>query len=374
MRPLRILVMNNYPLGRTWDEVRRGDKPDHHLYGLNHLQAMGHEIRIVDGDGARLLRRLGDTLRALRSPVQPGPPHRLWAAWRGLPEADVVYAPCGGEIDALAWLRACGWLHTPLVALQHHALNPGRLAALREPLVRALVRGVDAFPALSARAAAEINARVPAGEAPKSAPLAWGPDAVFYPVAEGPGHGALAAGRTGRDFATFALGAARAGVAATVIGAPGPWLHAGPFGPTVRLKLPPANAMLGYRELMPAHAAARVIAIPLHASPDALAGLTSLADALALGRPVVMTRNAFVDLDLEAEGIGHWVAPGDVDGWAAALAWFEQHPAQAQAMGRRARRLVTDGDWNSRRFAERVARLLEAAVAGRAPAEAAVVT
>lgn len=363
MPGLRILVMNNYPLDATWEEVRRGDKPDHHLYGVNHLQARGHTLRFVDGGQARALRRLGAWLRRLRSPVHPGPPDRLWAALRGLRDADVLYAPCGGELDALAWLRALGLLRTPLVALQHHALNPGRLAWVREPLVRALVRGVDAFPALSARAAAEINRRLPRGAAPRSQPLAWGPDADFYPVAQGPGHGALAAGRTGRDFETFARGAARAGVAATVIGPAGAGLPAAPAGPTVRVQAVPPGQVLGYRELMPAHLAARVIAIPLHASPDALAGLTSLADALALGRPVVMTRNAFVDLDLEAEGIGRWVAPGDVAGWAEALAWFDRHPDEAEAMGRRARRLVDEGGWNSQRFGARIAGLIETVAA-----------
>ena len=83
-------------------------------------------------------------------------------------------------------------------------------------------------------------------------------------------------------------------------------------------------------------------AIPLFAD-NRLYGLNSLADALALGKPVIMTRIPEMGLDIEAEGIGRWVAPGDVAGWRAAIAFFDEHPEEAVAMGARARALVDDG-------------------------------
>jgi glycosyltransferase involved in cell wall biosynthesis len=110
--------------------------------------------------------------------------------------------------------------------------------------------------------------------------------------------------------------------------------------------------------MMAAHLTARVIAIPLDKSEVSLAGLTSLVDAMAIGRPVIMTRNPFIDLDIEAEGIGRWVEPGDVEGWAKALRWFDQNPDASQAMGRRARALVDGPDWNSLAFARRIDGLL----------------
>ena len=358
-KSVRVLVLNNYPLDAVWHDVKRGEKPDHHLYGINHLAQMGYDIRIVDGATARRAAGLASWLQRLRNPVPLGALARQSAAWQALHEGDVVYAPCGDELTSLAYLRALGLLKTPLLALQHHGLNRGRLAGLREPFVRLMVRGLDAFPALSVRAAQQINQRCPA-HGPKSVALPWGPDARYYPRAEGPGQGALAAGRTGRDFLTFGLAATQAGVAAHIIGLPGPWLAArGRFSAQVQVQVPEAGSVFGYPEMMAAHLAARVIAIPLDDSPFSLAGLTSLVDAMAIGRPVIMTRNPFIDLDIEAEGIGRWVAPGDVEGWAEALRWFEQNPDASRAMGHRARALVDGPDWNSHAFARRIDGLLQ---------------
>lgn len=357
-RSTRLLVLNNYPLAAVWDEVRRGEKPDHHLYGINHLERLGYEIRIISGDDARAMAALARGLRRMRNPIPLGALERQSAAWRALQEGDVIYAPCGDELNTLACLRALGMLKTPLLALQHHALNRGRLAWAREPFLRLMVRGLDACPALSQCAAQEINLRR-ASNQHRSVALPWGPDATFYPRAQGPGHGFLAAGRTGRDFATFGLAASQAGVAAHIIGLPGPWLQArGRFSGKVQVQLPDGNRVFGYPEMMAAHLSARAIAIPLEDSRVSLAGLTSLVDALAIGRPIIMTRNRFIDLDIEAEGIGRWVAPGDVDGWVDALHWFEQNPDASQAMGRRARALVDGSDWNSKAFAGRIEGLL----------------
>jgi hypothetical protein len=352
------LVLNNYPLDAVWEEVRRGAKPDHHLYGINHLARMGYDIHIVDGASQRRVARLAHWLHRLRSPIPLGALARQSAAWQALREGDVIYAPCGDELASLAYLRALGLLNTPLLAVQHHAINHGRLAAVREPFLRLMLRGLDAFPSLSQRAAHQINARC-ASNGPKSSALSWGPDAGYYPRASGPGQGALAAGRTGRDFLTFALGATRAGVAARIIGLPGPWLASrSRFSAQVQVQVPDAGRVYDYPEMMAAHLTARVIAIPLDKSEVSLAGLTSLVDAMAIGRPVIMTRNPFIDLDIEAEGIGRWVEPGDVEGWAQALRWFDQNPDASQAMGRRARALVDGPDWNSLAFARRIDGLL----------------
>lgn len=357
-KSVRVLVLNNYPLDAVWDEVKRGEKPDHHLYGINHLAQMGYDIRVVDGATASRAARVARWLQRLRCPVPLGALARQSAAWQALHEGDVIYAPCGDELTSLAYLRALGLLKTPLLSVQHHALNRGRLAWLREPFVRLMVRGLDAFPALSARAAQQINQRCP-GHPLKSVALPWGPDARYYPRAQDPGQGVLAAGRTGRDFLTFALAATQAGVVAHIIGLPGPWLDARHrFSAQVQVQVAQAGQVFGYPEMMAAHLGARAIAIPLDDSPFNLAGLTSLVDAMAIGRPVIMTRNAFIDLDIEAHGIGRWVAPGDVQGWAEALRWFDRNPDASLAMGRRARALVDGPDWNSQAFARRIDGLL----------------
>jgi glycosyltransferase involved in cell wall biosynthesis len=57
------------------------------------------------------------------------------------------------------------------------------------------------------------------------------------------------------------------------------------------------------------------MAIPLVNAVNSLIGLTSLTDAMALGMPVVMTKNSFVEVDIEKEEAGYWVDPGNFMQW-----------------------------------------------------------
>jgi hypothetical protein len=73
-----------------------------------------------------------------------------------------------------------------------------------------------------------------------------------------------------------------------------------------------------------------------------------------------MTRNRYIDLDVERAGIGRWVEPGDIEGWVEAMCWFDRHPDESVAMGLRARALVDEGPWNSLAFARGIDALLAA--------------
>ena len=44
----KVLVLNNYPLEDVWEEVKRKDKPDHHLYGINYFNQRKFEIEMYD--------------------------------------------------------------------------------------------------------------------------------------------------------------------------------------------------------------------------------------------------------------------------------------------------------------------------------------
>ncbi|RXK87353.1 glycosyltransferase family protein [Filimonas effusa] len=78
----------------------------------------------------------------------------------------------------------------------------------------------------------------------------------------------------------------------------------------------------------------RALLIPL-VQTDSFWGLTSLLEAIALGKPTISTKNEYFYFDIEAEKVGLWVEKYDVDGWVksvellsaneAMLAEFELH-------------------------------------------------
>ena len=67
-------------------------------------------------------------------------------------------------------------------------------------------------------------------------------------------------------------------------------------------------------------------------------GLTSVVEAMAMGKPIISTRNPFFPVDLEKERIGFFV--DDVVSWEYAIRYIADHPKDAAAMGQRARLLA----------------------------------
>jgi hypothetical protein len=265
---------------------------------------------------------------------------------------DAIYAPCQTQIQTLAYLRAIGIVRAPIICLAHHPLVRGRLGRAIRPLTRLMLRGLSAMPSLNRPVAEEANAL--AGR-PLATALRWGPDAAFYPTPQYPGEGILAAGRTGRDFATFGRAASEAKVPATILTfRTGVQAELDGFADNVAVITP--ERFIDYSTTTRMFAAARALAIPL-AAQDGLCGLTSLIDALGAGKPVIMTRNRLIDLDIEKLGIGRWVEPGDISGWVEALRFFTDHPDAAVEMGTRARTLVEAGlDYRS--FSRDIARII----------------
>jgi glycosyltransferase involved in cell wall biosynthesis len=82
--------------------------------------------------------------------------------------------------------------------------------------------------------------------------------------------------------------------------------------------------------------AADVVAIPQRETPDTVGQVPAkIFDAMALGRPVVSTRVSMIPEILD--GCGLIVEPGDVSGLAAAISRLLDGPAEAEALGARAR-------------------------------------
>ncbi len=93
---------------------------------------------------------------------------------------------------------------------------------------------------------------------------------------------------------------------------------------------------MSFEEIPSLLAAADVVAVPQRATSDTLGQVPAkIFDAMALGRPVVSTRVSMIPEILE--GCGLLVEPGDVSGLAAAMARLLDRPAEAEALGSRAR-------------------------------------
>lgn len=96
------------------------------------------------------------------------------------------------------------------------------------------------------------------------------------------------------------------------------------------------GSCLTYRALRDLYALSSVVVVPLHAAPFAC-GYAVVAEAMAMGKPVIATRTA-ASSDFIIDGVtGLYVRPGDYRELAAKLRAVLSRPADAQRMGESAR-------------------------------------
>ncbi|MBW4691934.1 MAG: glycosyltransferase family 4 protein [Lyngbya sp. HA4199-MV5] len=351
---MKALFMNNYPMDHAWDSWQNGEYPGHHLWGATHLAQHGIEVEIVPYQTMMLLNKMGRKL---------GLGDHLDQQLRVLfhrADFDVVYSACQTTTFLLALLRSLRLFRKPIVALIHHPFDHTLSDAL-------FLNGHDRLLCLSSTIM-EPFAQEP-GIHKKMDAIEWGADLPFYrmkserstPFDTAKPSYIVSAGKTERDHNTLVNAFLDIDYPLEIYcsAATAPSLKALPDRITIHASDSAHNAV-SYQALLTAYRHAYAIAIPL-TNTNHLAGLTSLLDAMAVGKPVIMTRNLHIELDIETEGIGLWVEPGDVQGWQQAIAYLLANPEEAEAMGDRGHRLC-ETKYNLDTFTTSLARTLKGVV------------
>lgn len=351
-RPGRtILMVNNYPMRVAEQAVADGVYPAHHLWGIDALRRSGRKVEIVEAGGllAGLFDRWGRLNRLGNLP-------RQLAVLRHRRSGSVVYAANEGDLRLICLARRAGVFRQPIVVLFHHM--PGLSA-------RAWLGGADVALCLSKAVASRIRDKMGVPPA-RVIHAAMGADLDFpgYVLhtrgtnshAE-PGWGSrplvVSAGKSNRDTSTLLAAIRRVDVPAIVYvpqaNRDGLATARGRGGSTSLRVVPvTTKTQLPYMTVLRDMRRASIVAIPLATSDGGLAGLSELLDAMALAKPVVMTRNPLIDIDVESIGCGLWVDPGDVHGWVRALERLRDDEEERRRMGQKGRSAVeTDFNYGS---------------------------
>jgi glycosyltransferase involved in cell wall biosynthesis len=349
---MKVLFINNYPMDRAWERWKRGVDPANHLWGTADLPKYGIAVDILPHEKFPMLKKglwrrlgyLGDIDQQLRILLRRS-------------QYDVVYSACQSNTHLLSFLRSCGLFRKPLVAVINRSLMP------KTPRSRTFVDGHDRLLCLSEvfKQRLEERFRVPEG---KFEVLPWAVDLSFYEAARCSGDKPefiLAAGKLMRDNDTLAeafleidypvLMACGEQCVPTILGLPS---H-------IRVR----SHLVSIRELLNDYKKAYAVAIPIKIVPDSppnTDGWTSLLEAMAVGKAVVMTRNDLIGIDIEREGFGIWVEHGDVEGWRQAISYLLAHPSETREMGERAYRLCKE-KYNMEMYSSKLAAILKDVVA-----------
>jgi glycosyltransferase involved in cell wall biosynthesis len=328
----RLLYVNSYGGGAIVEKIKRGTLPPHHLWGCFELVRRGYEVALAEPLRHFYLYRnpFPHDLRLLR----------VVRSWLG--RDGIVY--CGHNVLYwLPFLRALGALRCHIVSLLF----------AREPL--AFGRGHRGVIALTPAAAEQARKLAPNA---KVAHLGWGADLSVYPDFPYRPEAFLSCGIACRDFATLSIAAGRTKCRINVV-VPGP--VPGVTWPPNVLAIDSGKGWsfekkrLSYQELLNdyyARSAASVIAVRHDPKEYIACGFTELLEAMAMARPVIMTKTGALptEIDIEHKGFGIFVPPTDPDVLADAINYLAENSHIAEAMGRKGRALA-ESYYNIERYA-----------------------
>jgi glycosyltransferase involved in cell wall biosynthesis len=243
---------------------------------------------------------------------------------------DVIVCAEMGFARGLGLLRRWKLLRTPIVGVLHPYEPRSRVA-------RYAVGGFDRVLCLSSEIERALQGFANMAKV-TTAPI--GPDLAFVGYQPEPGTAVVSTGRTHRDLGLLARASATAGCELTIHGAS----KAAP-SPLRTEKIGAA-----YSEIFADLRAAAIVAIPLRRT-DGCFGITEFNDALAQGKPILMTRNRYIDVDIEAIGCGRWIELDDEDAWVNAISELMSDPSLRAEMGSRGK-AYAESSWNYRIYCE----------------------
>ncbi|HYF50919.1 MAG TPA: glycosyltransferase family 4 protein [Planctomycetota bacterium] len=345
--PGRICVMNGYLDGRESD-IEKGLYPRHHLWGADALARHGYDVSHLPAARMTTLERWARSLSAA-SKGRIGNLRREAEVLEIAKDFDALYLVTG-ELLAVPWLRAGRLLKSKIAVWVYGAPKEASLLKLRPQLPE---KGLDGILCLTRRAAESWTQRSPESLVQH---VDWGVDLEMFRASDQPGEYFLCCGRTQRDYKTLLAAAAKVNF---------PFKFIIPESERGGLELPANVQIVGgpkttaddkglpYPELLKHYHGCRAVLIALYADPNNTAGCTNALEAMACGKPLVMTRTGCLELNLRKREAGIEVEPGDVDGWVQALRLLADDAALARRLGANARAAV-DAHYNLPRFEREV--------------------
>lgn len=311
------------------DEWRQGRFPAHYLYGATELKGNGIDV-----------------VWHTRERDYPRWHVMLLTAWRLLftrRHVDAVYATHYKGLEIIIMLRALRLYRRPIVVWHHQPIITSK-SFIRERLGRLFYKGFDRLIFFSEDL---INTSLLSMKADKNRMILghWGADLSFYDGVNKAklGKNFISTGKELRDMPTLLSAFNKEGELLDI------YISRKAGGVNYKdifenghvadnICIHYTNNLLVY-ELSKKVAEAACVVICCQETRYTV-GLTTLVEALALGKPVICSHNPHWPINVDEERCGISVSYYDVEGWRRAIRYIADNPAEAQEMGRRGRLLA----------------------------------
>jgi hypothetical protein len=328
----RIVYVDSYGGREVWRKIKSGDMPPHHLRGCLELVRMGYEIALAEPLPDFYLWR-----RPLPHDLALLPLLRRWLGPDG-----IVF--CGHNV--LYWLlslKKAGVLKCQVVS-HLWAREPLNFAKWHSGIVALTPAGRQQATALAPQVA--------------TAHLGWGATLDVYPRLPYRPETFFSCGIAHRDFRTLSRAASTWGGSVTVF-SPGE-IDGITWSPNVSVVNSGKgwnfqNKRISYDKLLRdyyARSIASLLILTEDRAQQTAIGFTELVEALAMGRPIIMTRTGALptQIDVEREECGVFVPPGDAQALSEAMSFLAGDVPAATRMATRARELA-ESYYNIERYA-----------------------
>ena len=111
----------------------------------------------------------------------------------------------------------------------------------------------------------------------------------------------------------------------------------------------PPDQAIDYPTLRNWYAECIAICIPLSGEAEDTCGYTNMLEAMAMRKPVLMTRSGSLHIDPESGGFGKLIEPKDSKGWASVMNELIENKEIAQTLGENGRN-IAERDFTIERF------------------------
>ena len=169
----------------------------------------------------------------------------------------------------------------------------------------------------------------------------------------------LANGKTYRDYKTLVDGAKEVDAELRIIGPN--QQKPDPLPPNVKwidTSSDPPDQALDYPTLCEWYAQCKAVCIPLSGDADDTCGYTNMLEAMAMRKPVLMTRSGSLHINPETDGFGLQIKPRNSLDWAHAMNELLKNNEKALEMGNRGHAIV-EQDYRIERFNQDVLQFIK---------------
>jgi glycosyltransferase involved in cell wall biosynthesis len=329
-------MVNDYPLDSYYNQWKDGLTPSQQLWGKVELdKEEGIELIILPHQKYRFLNKLGNIINIQHFDQQV-------RALLIKNEIDIIYAPfAAATTKFLLILKLLGLLKTPIVAMIHYPLlGSNSQNKIIKLLGKKLMMGFDRMLFISQNIKSD-NIRSfslsPKEYEKRYVHLNWGAETTFYNKVDPRDNEEredyfISSGQTNRDFDTLIEAFRHLDFKLKIYAKP----NYEPRSKNIPENVEIYTKRISSREIIELYKNSLAVLICFKITQKSTLGITVLLDAMAIGKPVIITENSYIDIDVEKEGIGYWVGEGHVQDWVSKIKKLIDCPETVKKMGQKA--------------------------------------